>query len=143
MPGKRKKKGRPLGGVLAVSALVVIMAFSLAVRWWGRLRNVDRKEYRFRLEVLNGTGESGVAMETAMELRKRGIDVLIVGDADRYDFEESLLIDRRGNDKLMARLSRILGCRRIIQQIQKHPLVDATFIIGKDRHKLKLDNGSY
>ncbi len=95
-------------------------------------RNFVRRDVQFQLEVLNGTGETGLAMKTAMELRKMGIDVLIVGDAEQYDFKESLLIDRKGNPGLMKSLVRLLGCRRVLKQVQERPLVDATLIIGED-----------
>jgi hypothetical protein len=68
-----------------------------------------------------------------------GIDVLIVGDAERYDFAESILIDRRGNPALMKKLSRFLGCRRVLKQVQTRPLVDATLIIGNDVRKLRIE----
>ena len=135
---KRAKKRSSLSPVAVIVVLVCIIAFSLGVRWLDVGRRPANEETTFQIEVLNGTGETGVAMEMAMKLRKMGIDVLIVGDADRYDFDESILIDRRGNARLMAKLARLLGCRRIIQQIQERPLVDATFIIGKDKDSLKI-----
>ena len=64
--------------------------------------------------------------------------MLIVGDAERYDFDESVLVDRKGNPDLMRRLSRLLGCRRVLKQVQQKPLVDATLIIGKDRERLRI-----
>lgn len=135
---KRTKKRSSLFPVVVIVVLVCVIAFSLAVRWLDIGRRLASEEAAFQIEVLNGTGETGVAMETAMELRKMGIDVLIVGDAEQYDFDESLLIDRKGNARLMAKLARLLGCRKIIQQIQERPLVDATFIIGKDKGSLKI-----
>ena len=91
------------------------------------------------MEVLNGTGEPGIAIRTTMQLRMMGIDVKIEGNADRFDFRESMLIDRRGNPELMKSLSRRLGCRRVIQQIQERPEVDVTLIIGWDRDRLRLE----
>jgi len=79
-------------------------------------------------------------MKTAMQLRRAGVDVLVVGDAERFDFDESILVDRKGNAELMARLSRITGCRNIIVQRQEQPLVDATLIVGRDRGRLKIGN---
>jgi hypothetical protein len=124
-------------GVIAVSVLGLI-AFSLIVRWAAVEYRSGVDGENVRLEVLNGTGESGLAMKTAMQLREMGIDVLIVGDAERYDFTESVLVDRRGNADLMKRLARLIGCRRVLQQVQPDPLVDATLIIGKDANRLSL-----
>lgn len=134
---KRRKKVNISPGMIAAAVMVVI-AFSLVVRWSGFGSNGGFERGSFQLEVLNGTGETGLAMKTAMVLREMGIDVLIVGDAERYDFVESILIDRKGNPALMKKLSRFLGCRRVLKQIQPRPLVDATLIIGKDNDELNI-----
>ena len=133
---KRKKRPRVVGG--AIVASIVIIAVSLIVRWSGIGERFTRDEAPFQIEVLNGTGEAGLAMKTAKELRTLGIDVLLVGDADGYDFEETLLIDRKGNPRLLRRLSRRIGCRRTLQQIQPNPIVDVTIIIGRDMERLLL-----
>lgn len=135
---KKKKKGAFFSPVTVTVVIFCVIAFSLAVRWLDIGRGSGRGEIAFQIEVMNGTGETGIAMKTATELRKMGIDVLIVGDAEGYDYDESLLIDRKGNDKLMKKLARQLGVDRIIQQIQARPLVDATLIIGKDKDRLKI-----
>ena len=123
-------------GVLVVFA---VMVFSLSVRWSGLGRGLAPEREYFQMEVLNGTGEPGIAIRTTMQLRILGIDVKIEGNADRFDFRESILIDRRGNPELMRALSRRLGCERVIQQIQERPEVDVTLIIGGDRERLRLE----
>lgn len=134
---KKKKKTFPVAAVIIVVALL-LMAFSIAVRWSGIGRNLSVPEDPFQIEVLNGTGEPGVAREVTMRLRKMGIDVLIEGNAQRFDYRETVLVDRKGNPELMKRLSRRLGVSRVITQIQEKPRVDATLIIGWDRERLRL-----
>lgn len=134
---KRRKKVNTSPGLITAAVMAVI-AFSLVVRWSGCGSNAGFERESFQLEVLNGTGETGLAMKTAMVLREMGIDVLIVGDAERYDFTESILIDRKGNPALMKKLSRLLGCRRVLKQIQPRPLVDATLIIGEDKDEMHI-----
>lgn len=134
---KRRTRGLRSGVIVAVSILAVI-AFSLFVRWSGVEADYGLEHMSFQMEVLNGTGQTGLAMETAMKLRTMGIDVLVVGDAERYDFEESILIDRTGNPDLMKRLSRFIGCRRVLKQVQQKPLVDVTLIVGRDSERLRI-----
>ncbi len=124
---------------LVVLVVFAVMVFSLSVRWSGLGRGLAPEREYFQMEVLNGTGESGIAIRTTMQLRMMGIDVKIEGNADRFDFRESLLIDRRGNPELMKSLSRRLGCRRVLQQIQERSEVAVTLIIGWDRDKLRLE----
>jgi hypothetical protein len=140
--GRKKRKKRSPWPVVAVGAVVILVAFSLAVRWLGVGNRAAVEHEDFQIEVLNGTGETGLAMRTAMGLRLMGIDVLVVGNAGNFNFQESLLIDRRGNPRLMKKLSRLTGCRRVLQQIQSDPLVDATLIIGEDHESLKISEGT-
>ena len=131
MIGRRKRRPR---AIIVVALLAGLIGFSLAVRWFGLGARFARdEEPAFQIEVLNGTKETGIAMDVAKELRRQGIDVLIVENAERLDFGESVLVDRRGNPRLMRRLAKTLGCRTILEQIHPAPLVDATYIVGYDR----------
>jgi hypothetical protein len=131
MAGRRKRRPR---AIIVVALLAGLIGFSLAVRWLGLGGRFARgEEPAFQIEVLNGTRETGIAMEVAKDLRLRGIDVLIVDNAERLDFRESVLVDRRGNPRLMRRLSKTLGCRTVLEQVRPAPLVDATYIVGADR----------
>jgi len=135
---KRRKKTRFVTGPgLAILLAFLVILVSLTVRWLGSDWIPDTDGEPFQIEVLNGTGEDGIALKTAMELRKIGIDVLLIGDAEQYDFEESLLIDRKGNPSLMKKLSRLTGCKRILKQTSDHSIVDATFIVGGDLRSLR------
>lgn len=135
---KRKKRDFPVKGGL-ITLVFIVMALSISVRWSGLGGSLAGKEERFQMEVLNGTGEPGVALKTTTKLRMMGIDVKIEGNADRFDFRESILIDRKGNPRLMKRLARRIGCSRIIEQVQERPEVDVTLVVGWDRDRLKLD----
>ena len=126
---------------LPTVGIAAVIIFSLSVRWLGPGRSRSEDRLPIQIEVLNGTGEQGAAMRVAMELRKSGIDVLIVGNAERFDFAESLIIDRRGNPQLVERLARLLGGPRVLVQIKEKSLVDATLIIGADVERLSVEAG--
>ena len=138
MAAKKKKKRGISPAVVMIIVALLLMAFSIAVRWSGIGRNLSVPEDPFQIEVLNGTGEPGVAREVTMTLRKMGIDVLIEGNAKNFDYRESVLVDRKGNPELMKKLSRRLGVTMIVTQIQERPRVDATLIVGWDRERLRL-----
>ena len=135
---KRKKKRDGPGPGFWLFLLCLIAAVSLLVRWSGLVERFPEERKEFQMQVLNGTGITGHAISTAKELRKAGIDVLIVGDAEHYCFDESILVDRRGDPELMKRLSRLTGCSKIILQVQREPLVDVTFILGHDSIDLEI-----
>lgn len=133
---KRKKWRIPAG--FWIIALCLAFALSVAVRWSGLRSRFSVEAPEIQLEVLNGTGESGLAMRTAGELRRAGIDVLIVKDAEHFHFERSIIIDRKGDKEIVSRLSRLTGCGIVVEQIQERPLVDATFVIGRDFSELSV-----
>ena len=133
MPATRRRSSR--AAVIVVLASAAIVLFSVAVRWLGAGKEPRRELGPFQIEVLNGTGESRIGMAVATDLRRRGIDVLTVDNAERGDFKESILVDRRGDPQLMKALARMLGCRVVVEQTRDHPFVDATYVIGADRMK--------
>jgi len=138
MPVKKKKKRTIAPAAVIIIVALLLMGFSIAVRWSGIGKNLTVPEDSFQIEVLNGTGEPGVAREVTMKLRSMGIDVLIEGNAQRFDYRETVLVDRKGNPELMKKLSRRLGVSRVITQIQERPRVDATLVVGWDRERLRL-----
>ena len=138
MAAKKKKKRTIAPAAVIIIVALLLMGFSIAVRWSGIGKNLTVPEDSFQIEVLNGTGEPGVAREVTMKLRSMGIDVLIEGNAQRFDYRETVLVDRKGNPELMKKLSRRLGVSRVITQIQERPRVDATLVVGWDRERLRL-----
>ncbi len=139
MSAKRRKKKKK-NGLARIFWFVLFLVMGLSVGYrildGGRLfRTAGRK---FQVEVLNGTGEKNLAGKTTRKLRRMGVDVLIEGNADSFDYKESILIDRSGNSKLANKLARRIGCKRILQQIQGNPRVDITIILGEDHDILEL-----
>ena len=133
MQAKRRRSSRV--AVIVILAAAAIVIFSVAMRWFGAEKAFPREEASFQIEVLNGTGEPRIGMAVATELRRRGIDVITVDNAERGDFKESILVDRRGAPRLMKTLARLVRCRVIVEQTRDHPYVDATYVIGADRVK--------
>jgi hypothetical protein len=143
---KRKsgKRGRKIL-VLALGTVLVLSAASVAVgvmNWMTRAYG-DEITGDIRIEVLNGTGESGAAKAVARALMKRKVDVLYVGNADGFDYAETVLI-ARGKKSEIKSLGELLGCSRFIEQLKDDTMVDATLIIGADYRTLELglDRGS-
>ena len=52
-----------------------------------------------RVKVLNGSGVTGVARRVGELLRNEGFSVVHVGNADRFDYAQSYIIDITGNAK--------------------------------------------
>jgi anionic cell wall polymer biosynthesis LytR-Cps2A-Psr (LCP) family protein len=64
----------------------------------------------FTVEVLNGTAVNGLAGQTAELLRGFGYDVISIGNADRNDYEKTLVIDRSGYQNMARAFGEVIRC---------------------------------
>jgi hypothetical protein len=138
---RKAKRSTNLGQkfLVGLSGVVLILcAASVTSGFFLRRGTGHADSAQFRLEVLNGTGEKGLAHAAKRGLLLRGIDVIEVGNADHFHYEESVLITRKkGAD--VELLGRIIGCKNVVEQIRDDTLEDATLILGNDFEKLNLD----
>jgi hypothetical protein len=87
-----------------------------------------------RLEVLNGTGVTGLASRTAQLYKSYGFRIASVMNAERSDYERTVVLDRRGNPDAAKRVAELIRCTQIHSQIEENrdETVDVTVILGKD-----------
>ena len=65
------------------------------------------------VEILNGTTVTGLAGRTAELLRSFGYDVISIGNADRNNYESTLVVHRSGDENLVRTLAEIIRCTNI------------------------------
>lgn len=92
-----------------------------------------------QVEVRNGAGVDGLAMETTRYLRNHGFDVVDVGNASSFDRAQSVVIDRIGNPEAARTVAEVLGLPtdRVQQEIRRQYYLDASVIIGRDYEQLR------
>lgn len=140
---KRRKRGKKRAGAgqrvaVALSVVVLVLcgasiSFSLFVRQTG----ADGKSRPLRVELLNGTGVSGIAESARAALSKLGVDVVAVGNAERFDYSETILVAReRGTDVRL--LGEMIRCPHVVDQLDKGAAADASLILGADYKSLAL-----
>jgi hypothetical protein len=137
----RKKKNAEFGQKLLVASSIVVLVLCMASVTWSflfRYQTRGSESRVFTIEVLNGTGTSGLAHTAKEGLLQRGIDVIAVGNADHFDYTESILIARkRGADVKL--LGEVLGCRNVVVQLRDDSIEDASLILGADYRQLNLE----
>jgi anionic cell wall polymer biosynthesis LytR-Cps2A-Psr (LCP) family protein len=97
----------------------------------------------FTVEILNGTAVNGLAGRTAELFGGFGYDVISIGNADRNDYENTVIIDRTGLQDLVLAFGEVIHCSNVrtnspvpddeeidIQNLNYQ--ADLTLIIGKD-----------
>jgi len=96
------------------------------------------------VEILNGTATTGLAGRTAEMLRSFGYDIISVGNADRSDYENTVIIHYTGDDAMAKAFADVISCTNIINETVStedskgetlQPLdykADLRLIIGRD-----------
>ena len=87
-----------------------------------------------RVEIRNGTSVNGLASRTAQVFRSYGFRVVSIANADRSDYERTVVLDRRGNPEAAGRVAALIRSEQIHSGIQEErdETVDVTVILGKD-----------
>jgi len=100
-----------------------------------------------RVKVLNGSGVTGLARRVGELLRNEGFSVIHIGNADRFDYAESYIIDITGNPKKIE-LLRERSLRTLLKVVKPEEIpatmkglaakgvtgegADAIIILGRD-----------
>lgn len=92
------------------------------------------------LEIQNGTQRQGLARNTGLLLSNFGYDVLATINAERQDYQKTVVIDHIGNAELASSLAGIINCKNIetakiadeSERRDADSLVDFTIILGAD-----------
>ncbi len=89
------------------------------------------------VQVLNGAGIPKLAAAVRDKLQPNPrVDVVEVGNADRYNYGTTRIIDRNDNPKSADHVQKLLGTGSIQSEPSEQLLVDVTVIIGKDLSNL-------
>lgn len=92
----------------------------------------DLPEQRVRVEVLNGAGDRGAAERVAGWLRTRDFDVVYFGNAEAFDHEETVVVDRSGEGDGARRVAGALGLDSVEVAPRPDLFLEATVILGSD-----------
>ena len=117
--------------------LVVIVASWLISVFLGTRQSFEC-EASIVVEVVNGCGLKGAAEKVARLLGDRGFDVLFVGNADDFKYDETIIVDRCGDQSKVEALALVIGTDNVVTQVRHSGFVDATVIVGRDFEELAL-----
>ena len=92
------------------------------------------------LEIQNGTSIQGLAHNTSILFQNASYDVLSAVNADRSDYEETVIIDHIGNSEMAKMVGDFIRCKNIQEAVvdldsvinEDIAKVDFTIILGKD-----------
>jgi len=78
-------------------------------------------ERTLTVEVLNGTAINGLAGRTAEMIRSFGYDVISIANADRNNYENTLIVHRSGDDTLVKAFADVIRCTNIRREALMNP----------------------
>ena len=88
--------------------------------------------YIGRIQVLNGCGTGGSAHLIAEFLRKKHFDVKNIGNADNWNYPETLIIARTGDTTIAVQVAKALNTRNMVMIRNQENIFDVTVIVGPD-----------
>jgi len=100
----------------------------------------DEQQRRIRVEVLNGAGDVGAAARITDALRNAGFDVKTYGNAARFDYERSVVLDRSGRPGAAGAVAAALHGAEVQEELDSELYLDATVILGDDWRALVADS---
>jgi LytR cell envelope-related transcriptional attenuator len=86
---------------------------------------------RVTVEVLNGTRRQGAARAATRMLRRRGLDVVFLGNADSLA-DATRIIARRGDSTRASYVAAALGSGVVVVETDTFRRVDVSVILGED-----------
>lgn len=150
---KRKKRKRQLRspgftGWAIIFLSIFILVFVLSMTFSTSEVSVSQTAPRIiRLQILNGCGVDGLAEKMDKAFRESGtealFDIIDKGNAQVFNFEKTLVIDRKGDEaksgsfswpaSLVAEMLKAGPDQLILQKFSENLLdIDVTVIVGAD-----------
>jgi LytR cell envelope-related transcriptional attenuator len=127
-------------GLLGALVLALLLSWVYArVQRAGDMKTHGTLGRVIRVEVLNGSGEGGVASRVSSFLKEGGFHVVEVRNADRFDYFATMVVARTEDPSPARVVSRYLGGPPVIRQARNSDEAEVTVVIGSDRSKLRLD----
>ena len=86
------------------------------------------------LEIQNGTARNGLAGRTAEIFKSYGYQISSVKNADTNEYDNTVILDKKGDPAAVQRVANLIKCSRIHTEIDRirDETVDIIIILGKD-----------
>jgi len=138
---RSQKKNRDNQSSLIVVILLAVLLGFFAISIIMKSRKIDLPiptppSSTVRAEVLNGCGKIGLARAATRELRRRGVDVVFLGNAPEMSHEKTVLIDRGGGEDILKYIGHMMGCGTFLTKPDGNDDRDLTIILGMDYEDL-------
>jgi len=111
----------------------------LLLQWWDV--RVGAEDQMVRVIIYNGVGTPGIAGAAAQQLITAGMRVVDTKNADRFDYDSTLIVVQDGDVSQGDAVRDALGTGEVVDQPSPQDVADVIVIIGKD-YKAPANAGS-
>lgn len=91
---------------------------------------------KLRIEVLNGSGQQGMASKMASFLKSKGYSITATGNADAFDYTQSVIQIKKSKNQFTAQLKKDLSASYsvdpTVQTLAESSTADAIVIVGAE-----------
>ncbi len=98
--------------------------------WWGV--DLAEQQQATRVILYNGVGTPGIAGQAAQELIRAGFRVVDTKNADKFGYEQTLIVVQRGPVSAGEKAADVLGTGKVINKPTDQGVTDMVIIVGKD-----------
>jgi hypothetical protein len=102
----------------------------LLLQWWDVRIGAD--DSAIRIIIYNGVGTPGIAGLAAQQLIGGGMRVVDTKNADRFDYDSTLIVVQDGNLEQGDVVKEALGVGEVVDQPSEQDVADVIVIIGAD-----------
>jgi hypothetical protein len=102
----------------------------LLLQWWDV--RLGAEDTAVRVIIYNGAGTPGIAGVAAQQLIAAGMRVVDTKNADRFDYETTLVVVQDGNMAQGEQVKSALGLGEVVDKPSDQDVADVIVIIGKD-----------
>jgi len=102
----------------------------LLLQWWGV--RLGAEDTSVRVILYNGSGTPGIAGEAAQQVIAAGLRVVDTKNADRFDYDTTLIVVQSGETSHGELVQAALGVGEIVEKPSEQEVADVIVIIGRD-----------
>jgi hypothetical protein len=102
----------------------------LLLQWWDV--KLGAEDSAVRVIIYNGAGTPGIAGQAAQQLIAAGMRVVDTKNADRFDYDTTLVVVQDGNTEQGEQVRAALGAGEVVDKPSEQNVADVIVIIGKD-----------
>ena len=121
--------------VLLVGSAVLILAILIII-------NIERKDNNdlytdsyipyIRVMVQNGCGFTGVANNVRNSMSEMNINVVEVGNARQFIYDETIIVVKQNDEQDLKRLQSVTGIKNVIYALNDNYFVPFIIVAGRD-----------